>query len=1149
MRACLPIVICVMILISTLSHATDWTNYFDIAINPVQISVDQTNFPFLVSDANLPNGFWSVVQTNGLDLVFTPRSESQYSTGDSRYSREVATIDASSELLECYVNVPYISATTGATIRCWVGGESITNDPSVWDSDHLAVFHMNDNGSGGVDDSTAYGNSSTLTGGDPTETNGLLGMAMEMDGDDYFTCPTINLSTSNRYTVIAVVKEDDYSVDGAVAGVYETGGNERSWYVLQSSAGSEIANSFGDPSDGSYYGFYKTGDVDLGLDIWHHYSVTYNIGTLMFYHLGILHTNSASGGSPASPPSSLYNSSAPLTLGCIGISGFPSYFWDGKLDEIRILRSVLSSNRLNTIYHNLQIPDSFYSYGPLLETPVSWQYFCDITINASLISEDQSFFPLLLTQTNMPTNFWSIVQSNGLDMVFTDVSLTTYTTDEDRYLREIALVDVSNQLLECYVRIPNVYADSNTVIRCWLSGTNIQNDTGVWDADYLAVYHMSDNGSGGVNDSTFYGNHSTSTGGDPSQTNGLAGYAMDLDGDDYFDCPNIDLSVDDKFTVFTVVKENTYTNMCSIAAVYNTENDERSWYVGFPATNKMSLVPANSDGTYDDTYSSSSIDLSTPGWRHFTYMYNAGTLSFYNNGISLAYSPGGAPTALHSSPEPLTIGCIRIADVPSYFWDGSIDELRISKTTLSSNYIRTAYNNYSSPASFCTSTLFEYAGPIYITVSTNWTVDEHGMLYSNKTVIIDNCTVAMAAHTNYGDLGIYYFAELILTNSASMICEAQNISPYDASARGVEINADNLTIENGCEINADEQGFTYTNGPGAGTANWRGGSHGGLGGVVKDLDKLYGSATNPLTLGSGGKDSGATGGGAVKVSVTSNCVVNGTISSKGRQATTGGAGGSIWIICNTLSGSGDISVKGGRGIGSYCGGGSGGRIALDYQTSLFTGNIITEGGTGVNTAKAQPGTLSFPPVDILVIDNDTALASGTYFIPMLIITNNAYLHCHGNRADTNGVIINCYTTIIYNGSSISADYAGFNGGEGPGVGTRNSAGGSHGGIGGWGGGPSYGSISNPVALGSGGYNSGSIGGGAIHLRVTNLVLLNGSISSKGLMAGYSCGGAGGSIWIETDVFSGNGSMEAIGANAYNYAGGGGVWPHRPLPQR
>ena len=101
-------------------------------------------------------------------------------------------------------------------------------------------------------------------------------------------------------------------------------------------------------------------------------------------------------------------------------------------------------------------------------------------------------------------------------------------------------------------------------------------------------------------------------------------------------------------------------------------------------------------------------------------------------------------------------------------------------------------------------------------------------MYSNAFVIIDNCTVTMAAHTNYGDLGIYYFAELILTNSASVICEAQNISPYNASARGVSITASNVMISTGSTMNADNQGFPALQGPGAGGSGV-GGTYGGEG--------------------------------------------------------------------------------------------------------------------------------------------------------------------------------------------------------------------------------------------------------------------------------------------------------------------------------
>jgi len=147
---------------------------------------------------------------------------------------------------------------------------------------------------------------------------------------------------------------------------------------------------------------------------------------------------------------------------------------------------------------------------------------------------------------------------------------------------------------------------------------------------------------------------------------------------------------------------------------------------------------------------------------------------------------------------------------------------------------------------------------------------------------------------------------------------------------------------------------------------------------------------------------------------------------------------------------------------------------------------------------------------------------------------------------------------------------GFNGdtgsegdGDGPGGGEGSSNGGQGAGYGGEGGdgngnpntlGSSYGSITKPLDLGSGGGTglgrAGGNGGGAIFLNVTDTLNVTGNIIANG-SAGVTSqaaggGGSGGSIYIITNKFVGNGTISADGGdggddiNAGNDDGGSGA---------
>ncbi|MCL5775207.1 MAG: hypothetical protein M1333_03280, partial [Patescibacteria group bacterium] len=136
--------------------------------------------------------------------------------------------------------------------------------------------------------------------------------------------------------------------------------------------------------------------------------------------------------------------------------------------------------------------------------------------------------------------------------------------------------------------------------------------------------------------------------------------------------------------------------------------------------------------------------------------------------------------------------------------------------------------------------------------------------------------------------------------------------------------------------------------------------------------------------------------------------------------------------------------------------------------------------------------------------------------------------------------------------SITANGKGFDATKGPGAARLNSsAGGSYGGLGG----PygsccapadytaatvTYGSITQPTDLGSGGGSSGSgDGGGAVQLAVTGTTTVTGSITANGADSGCCTGaGSGGSIYLTTSVLAGGGNITANGGYG-SWSGGSG----------
>src|SRR5690606_14159655 len=146
-----------------------------------------------------------------------------------------------------------------------------------------------------------------------------------------------------------------------------------------------------------------------------------------------------------------------------------------------------------------------------------------------------------------------------------------------------------------------------------------------------------------------------------------------------------------------------------------------------------------------------------------------------------------------------------------------------------------------------------------------------------------------------------------------------------------------------------------------------GGSHGGRGGDYSSYqsEKTYGNYQEPTTPGLGGRSGGSTlvtrGGGALKI-VADELILNGSILANGSSDSGdgGGAGGSIWILVNTLrseSETASIRANGANGRG-YGSGGGGGRVAVYYKQKigLPDTSIMASGGSrGTSSSSTKYG--------------------------------------------------------------------------------------------------------------------------------------------------------------------------------------------------
>jgi len=164
---------------------------------------------------------------------------------------------------------------------------------------------------------------------------------------------------------------------------------------------------------------------------------------------------------------------------------------------------VRSADWLLTEYNNQNDPSSFFSVGEE-GAGCSYSYRKSITIQSSQVSgtADHSNFPVLVNLTNGKLRHIDsgghVTNTNGYDIIF---RASDETTQLDHEIEEY---DSSTGTVVAWVRIPTLSYDTNTVIYMYYGNTCIstsqENVTGVWDSNYLGVWHLKESGDGTVDE-------------------------------------------------------------------------------------------------------------------------------------------------------------------------------------------------------------------------------------------------------------------------------------------------------------------------------------------------------------------------------------------------------------------------------------------------------------------------------------------------------------------------------------------------------------------------------------------------------------------------------------------------------------------------
>jgi alpha-tubulin suppressor-like RCC1 family protein len=361
----------------------------------------------------------------------------------------------------------------------------------------------------------------------------------------------------------------------------------------------------------------------------------------------------------------------------------------------------------------------------------SYLYRKVITIDHSKVSGgDQTNFPVLISITNdanlktTPTGY--VQNSNGYDIVFTD---STGTTKLDH---EIEKYDGANGTIAMWVRIPTLSASVDTVLYMYFGNSSVSNNpsvTTVWDSNYVSVWHSDETSGTTLSDSTAQTStgafmaYQTVTAGHPaSDPNGKIAAALNY------------TSATKEWVDIHAISNKIQTGPVTYSLWFQLRNDFPSGYsqdaglIGNNdgpssndvtlrlnyATGQLSFTTWNNSGR-DDLYTSQN-SWSAGVWYHIEATLNPTSTDkfLYINGVQQAHDTNGTrgtSYATHASLGAWASGGNQPPDSTWRYFDGWIDEARVSHTARSADWIATEYNNQSTPGAFYAISTAENAPP------------------------------------------------------------------------------------------------------------------------------------------------------------------------------------------------------------------------------------------------------------------------------------------------------------------------------------------------------------------------------------------------------------------------------------------------------
>jgi uncharacterized repeat protein (TIGR02543 family) len=333
---------------------TAWKYRRTITIDHTKVSGDQANFPVLID--LIDSGLTSKARTDGYDFVFTDANQ-------VKLSHEIEIYDSATGHLIAWVKIPLLSSTSDTVLYLYYGNPSSGNQQdinAVWDTSYKLVLHL-DETSGTHYDSTVNGNNGTPYNGVIQGTSGKIDGADVFDGSNAYIQVAHSASLAGyteAFTVSFWLKLEDTSRRQTILGKYNTGTNQRSWFVDYNPVDRPTRPiGFYASYDGTNYREWYANFVPSA-NTWYHLTVVWETNTIPKFYINGAQVATVG----TATISQIYNNvDVPLLIGRCQYNN--NRYFKGALDEIRISNPARSAGYILTSYNNQLNPTAFYTIG------------------------------------------------------------------------------------------------------------------------------------------------------------------------------------------------------------------------------------------------------------------------------------------------------------------------------------------------------------------------------------------------------------------------------------------------------------------------------------------------------------------------------------------------------------------------------------------------------------------------------------------------------------------------------------------------------------------------------------------------------------------------------------------------------------------